>query len=275
MPETFISLNRHTKRASFTLIELLVVIAIIALLLAIIVPSLNRAKEQVRRMVICPSNMRQLTLAFVVYAGDYDDKLPYKPEGSMTYPHIWWEAYSGAPDNRKFFDGYLDGFILEQEGVWTEGVDEAPKTMYCPSVKKANTPYFGYGRQWPTKQYDNWRPFEASFAYFNLGELNDTAGTWMSNAPMPLTTNDRGSLPVFGDLIEIYDGIAIDITAPGQTFRQVNHFKWGFGEFIESQDDLPEGMNMAHLDGSASWYDYEYCEAYWNNGPLNVWGRPL
>ena len=261
------------KEKGFTLIELLVVIAIIALLLSIIVPALNMTKEQVRK-IMCQSNLRQLTLAFIVYASDYDGKLPYKPAGSMPYPHIWWEAYSGTPDNRKFFDGYLDGFILKQERVWSEDVDEAPKTMYCPSVKRSNSPYFGYGRQWPTKQYDNWRPFEASYAYFNLGDLYNP-DTWLSSSPMPRTTNDRGTLPVFGDLIEIYNGIDFDISAPGQTFRQVNHFKWGFGEFIESADDLPQGMHMGHLDGSASWYDYEDCEAYWNNGPLNVWGRPL
>ena len=261
------------RKKGFTLIELLVVIAIIALLLSIIMPSLNMTKEMARKLQ-CQSNLRQLAAVFVVYAGDYDSKLPYKPEGSMPYPHIWWEAYSGAPDNRIFFDGYLAGFILKQERVWTEGVDEAPKTMYCPSVKKANSPDFGYGRQWPTTQYTNWRPFEASYGYFNLGDLYDP-GTWLSSAPMPRTTNDRGSLPVFGDLIEIYNGIAIDITAPGQTFRQVNHFKRGFGEFVESVDELPLGMYMSHLDGSASWYDYEDCEAYWNNGPLNVWGRPL
>jgi prepilin-type N-terminal cleavage/methylation domain-containing protein len=274
MPETFIALNKHTKRAAFTLIELLVVIAIIALLLAIIMPSLNRARELARRLM-CQSNVRQLTIAFIVYAGDYDSKLPYKPEGSMTFPHIWWEANSGAPDNRIFFDGYLDGFILEQQGVWTEGVDEAPKSMYCPSVKGANTKYFGYGRQWPTKQSSGWRPFESSYGYFNLGELKDNVGQWFSVAPMPLTTNDRGALPVFGDLIEIYGSITI-ITAPGQDFRQVNHFKWGFGEFIPSEDYLPLGMNMGHLDGSGSWYDYDDCEVYSIfGGILNVWGKPL
>jgi hypothetical protein len=147
--------------------------------------------------------------------------------------------------------------------------------MYCPSVKGANTKYFGYGRQWPTRQYDWWRPFESSYAYFNVGWLKDNAGTWTSKTPMPTTTSDRGSLPLFGDIIEIY-GSNLDITAPGQTFRQVNHFTWGFGEFVDSGDDLPLGMNMGHMDGSASWYDYNDCEVYWRMGDiLNVWGKPL
>ncbi|GAJ23796.1 unnamed protein product, partial [marine sediment metagenome] len=51
----------------FTLVELLVVIAIIALLMAILMPALNRAKEQGKRAV-CLSNLRQLTLAWIMYA---------------------------------------------------------------------------------------------------------------------------------------------------------------------------------------------------------------
>ncbi len=61
-------------RRGFTLIELLVVIAIIALLMAILMPALNRAKEQGKRAA-CLSNLKQLTLAWTVYSDDNDDKL--------------------------------------------------------------------------------------------------------------------------------------------------------------------------------------------------------
>jgi len=61
------------KRA-FTLIELLVVIAIIALLIAIMVPALRSAREQCHR-VVCLSNLKQLTLAWVSYAEEYDGML--------------------------------------------------------------------------------------------------------------------------------------------------------------------------------------------------------
>ena len=59
----------------FTLIELLVVIAIIALLMSILMPALQRVREHGRRQS-CASQVRQHCLAFLMYADDYDTKLP-------------------------------------------------------------------------------------------------------------------------------------------------------------------------------------------------------
>lgn len=62
------------KRRGFTLIELLVVIAIIAILLAILMPALNRVKEQGKRAA-CLANLKQLTLAWSMYADENDDRV--------------------------------------------------------------------------------------------------------------------------------------------------------------------------------------------------------
>jgi len=62
------------SKKAFTLIELLVVIAIIAVLMAILMPALNRAREQGKRAV-CLNNLRQLVLAWNLYADDNDGKL--------------------------------------------------------------------------------------------------------------------------------------------------------------------------------------------------------
>ena len=65
----------NNTRSGFTLIELLVVIAIIALLVSILLPSLNRAKE-LAKVVICASNLKNTALGFVFYSEDYDGFMP-------------------------------------------------------------------------------------------------------------------------------------------------------------------------------------------------------
>lgn len=67
-------MNAHSRRG-FTLIELLVVIAIIALLTAILVPSLSRAREQAR-FVVCKSNLKNYGILAFMYIDDNDGKMP-------------------------------------------------------------------------------------------------------------------------------------------------------------------------------------------------------
>lgn len=80
--------NIMRKREGFTLIELLVVIAIIALLMAILMPALQRAREQGRRAV-CLNNLKQLAMAWIMYADENDDKLVNGAAGYSDVQTSW------------------------------------------------------------------------------------------------------------------------------------------------------------------------------------------
>ncbi|MHC4559645.1 MAG: type II secretion system protein, partial [Planctomycetota bacterium] len=72
----------------FTLIELLVVIAIIALLMAILLPTLQRIKSQAKS-VACQSNLRQWGVVCCMYAEDNEGKLPLTFPFSLIADHMW------------------------------------------------------------------------------------------------------------------------------------------------------------------------------------------
>jgi prepilin-type N-terminal cleavage/methylation domain-containing protein len=79
------------RRRAFTLVELLVVIGIIAALLALLLPSLRRARES-SRSVGCASNVRQVTQAMMMYAVDNTDTLP---TSSNNFPK-WTASQPGC-----------------------------------------------------------------------------------------------------------------------------------------------------------------------------------
>jgi len=98
--------HHGASKDGFTLVELLVVISIIALLMAILLPALAKAREQGKR-IVCLSNLKQLTLAWMTYASAYNDKLvngaPFSPGGTPD------AATCPAPTNG--FDGTVVAIV--------------------------------------------------------------------------------------------------------------------------------------------------------------------
>ena len=90
-------------KRGFTLIELLVVIAIIAILAAILFPVFARAREKARQ-ASCQSNLKQVTLGYLMYAQDYDEWFPGFLTGSTTGTrYAWYDVIQPYIKNRQVY----------------------------------------------------------------------------------------------------------------------------------------------------------------------------
>ena len=127
------------KRHGFTLIELLVVIAIIALLVSILMPSLNKAK-QLARGVVCQSNLRNLHMGTVLYSEEYD--------GVMPPHHHNWTSEQGKYTASTYefiekgsFWGRLAPFVGRGTELWQCAASKT--TLHAPPPESYTVPYLG------------------------------------------------------------------------------------------------------------------------------------
>ncbi len=144
-------------RRGFTLIELLVVIAIIAILAAILFPVFARARERARQ-TSCLSNVKQITLAFLMYAQDYNEVMApryyrYDPDVAggphwdvLLYPYTMSMDIYVCPNTRAQSYGYNDRTLAYES--MAEATRPAELVILC-DVKMGQRPDASPG--WPRR----------------------------------------------------------------------------------------------------------------------------
>lgn len=123
------------RKQGFTLIELLVVIAVIGILAAMIFPVFSRAREKARQ-ASCLSNMKQISLAAVMYAGDWDGYFP--PVVGAPYYLV---SYKGVSYPGGAWQCFLDTFWAAQIYQYSKAV----RLTDCPSATSGVSGYGPFG----------------------------------------------------------------------------------------------------------------------------------
>ena len=206
---------RMHARKGFTLIELLVVIAIIAILMAILMPALQRVKEQARD-ISCRSNVKQIGLVIFMYLQENDFKMP----------KVWWTDHWAWCNENHW--RHSDGRYFrptEDDSYWGTAFKEYvndTRIFGCPSLRR------NHEMDAATKLYgDDFVEFYDS-AYGLNGYLDQEGVNSIKNQAEVIVTHDHMEPRLEqGDSTTHNDMLCL---GPKSATQNLTHYRWPNGE---------------------------------------------
>jgi prepilin-type processing-associated H-X9-DG protein/prepilin-type N-terminal cleavage/methylation domain-containing protein len=239
--------NRN-RSAGFTLVELLVVIGIIAILISILLPSLNKAREQATSLK-CQSNLRQVSMAAIMYANAHKGVLPY-PTTGLGESMLWFNG----------IDPYL-GAKYDRSGATGVAAGRAYKAYkQCPIYDSFDGDQF-QGGQNQTKEYartfkmnNHLRRNGTRSNILVVNPANEATGVKTAYTPNFVSarlTDVRQS----AQFVFFGDGLSLDFTGPVANQAQSGEFSMEVDLLSEASPGLRHrgGANIAFVDGHVEW----------------------
>jgi prepilin-type N-terminal cleavage/methylation domain-containing protein/prepilin-type processing-associated H-X9-DG protein len=197
---------QSSRDRGFTLIELLVVIAIIAILAAMLLPALAKAKERAGA-VRCLNNNRQMMLGWTLYSHEFNDALVTDADGIAGRPN-WIQGNFAMPSNadtdpRYYLDkSPLMPYVGGNRGIWR-----------CPSdpVLENGLPRIRSSSMSQVFDVGAWLPGGNYFTYAKLSAIHQPANTWVFIEEHPNSIND-GAFAV--TMFDSFSGPAVIVDFP-------------------------------------------------------------